>query len=144
MQQRNKVKRDRAMQIFTASEVAEYEYCPLVWWYEKYDPLVETGTEELFAHLVTMEHEYGAQAIAIPEYQVIEQLLVRRGAFEADGQQRAEYAEQDEQAAEMEAERTDLSSTSNKMRKLQSFALITLAIAVVLLVVSFLGIFLLR
>ena len=144
MQQRNKVKRDRTVQIFTASEVAEYEYCPLVWWYEKYDPLIETGTEELFAHLVAMEHEYGAQAIAIPEYQVIEQLLVRRGAFEADGQQRAEYAEQDEQAAEMEAERTDLSSASNKMRKLRSFALITLAIAVVLLVVSFLSTFLLR
>ncbi len=144
MQQRHKVKRDKAVPIFTASEVAEYEYCPLVWWYEKYDPLVEAGTEELFAHLVDMEHEQGAQAIAMPEYQVIEQLLVRRGAFEADGQHRAQYAEQDETAAEMEAERTDLSSASNKMRKLQSFALITLAIAVILLVVSFLSIVFLR
>ena len=141
MQQRNKVKRDKAVQIFTASEIAEYEYCPLVWWYEKYDPLVETGTEELFAHLVAMEHEHGAQATAIPEYQVIEQLLVRRGAFEADGQQRIKHAEQDERAAEMEAERTDVSTVSNKVRKLQVFALITLAIAVALLVVSFLSIF---
>jgi hypothetical protein len=144
MQQRKKGTRDKGVQIFTASEVAEYEYCPLVWWYEKYDPLVETETEELFAHLVAMEHEHGAQATAMPEYQVIEQLLVRRGAFEADGQQRAQHAEQDEQAAEMEAERTDLSSTSNKMSRLQSLALIILVIAVVLLVVSSLSIFLLR
>jgi hypothetical protein len=145
MQQRNKVKRDKAVQVFTASEIAEYEYCPLVWWYEKYDPLVETGTEELFAHLVAMEHEHGSQATAIPEYQVIEQLLVRRGAFEADGRQRAEYAEQDESAAEMEAERADTADTagaSNKMRRLQLFALMTLIIAIILLVVSFLSIFL--
>ncbi len=140
MQQRNKVKRDKAVQIFTASEVAEYEYCPLVWWYEKYDPLVETSTEELFAHLVAMEHEHGAQATAIPEYQVVEQLLVRRGAFEADG--RIERAEQDEDAAEMEAERSDLPSGHSKMRRLQLLALVTLVIAVVLLVVAFLSIFL--
>lgn len=142
MQQRNKVKHDKAVQIFTASEVAEYEYCPLVWWYEKYDPLVETDTEELFAHLVAMEHEHGAQATAIPEYQVIEQLLVRRGAFEADGQQRIEHAEQDESAAEMESERADAPNVNNKIRRLRLFALMTLVIAVVLLVLSFLSIFL--
>lgn len=142
MQQRNKVKRDKAVQIFTASEVGEYEYCPLVWWYEKYDPLVETGTEELFAHLVALEHEHGAQAPAIPEYQVIEQLLVRRGAFEADGQQRAERAEQDEDAADMEAERADTPDSGRKIRRLRLFALMALIIAIVLLVLSFLSIFL--
>ncbi len=142
MQQRNKVKRDKAVPIFTASEVGEYEYCPLVWWYEKYDPLVETGTEELFAHLVAIEHEHGVQAPAIPEYQVIEQLLVRRGAFEADGQQRAEHAEQDESAAEMESERVDAPDGKDKMRRLRLFALMTLIIAVVLLVISFLSIIL--
>jgi len=143
MQQKNKVKRDKAVQIFTASEVAEYEHCPLVWWYEKYEPLVETDTEELFAHLVAMEHKHGSQATAIPEYQVIEQLLVRRGAFEADGQQRrAENVEQDEDAAEMEAERADLSTTGHKARRLQLFALITLAIGLVFLALSLLSIFL--
>ncbi len=142
MQQKNKVKRDKALQIFTASEVAEYEYCPLVWWYEKYEPLVETGTEELFAHLVAMEHKHGAQATAIPEYQVIEQLLVRRGAFEADGQQKAENAEQDEDAAEMEAERSDVSTAAHKARRLQLFALISLAIGIVCLALALLGIFL--
>ncbi|GAC1367633.1 MAG: hypothetical protein NVS2B12_23860 [Ktedonobacteraceae bacterium] len=139
---RNTVKRDKAVQIFTASEVAEYEYCPLVWWYEKYDPLVETGTEELFAHLVALEHEHGSQAVAVPEYQVIEQLLVRRGAFEADGQQKAAQAEQDESAAEVEAERSDVPDVSNKIRRLQLFAIVTLGISIVLLTLAFLGIFL--
>ena len=39
---------------FTASEVAEYEYCPLVWWHEQYEPLSKADTEELFARLVEM------------------------------------------------------------------------------------------
>jgi hypothetical protein len=142
MQQKNNVKRDKAMQIFTASEVAEYEYCPLVWWYEKYEPQVETGTEELFAHLVAMEHKYGSQATAIPEYQVIEQLLVRRGAFEADGQQRAKRAERDSGTTEIETERSDTPTIRNKVRRLQLFALVTLAIAIILLALSFLGTFL--
>lgn len=139
MQPKNNIRRNKAVQIFTASEIAEYEYCPLVWWYEKYEPLVETGTEELFAHLVAMEHKHGSQATAIPEYQVIEQLLVRRGAFEADGQRRAEQAERDEGAAEMVAERSDAPAVSNKLRKLQLFALASLATAVILFILSFLS-----
>src|SRR5258708_12168825 len=68
--------------LFTASEVAEFEYCPLVWWHEQFEPLAQAGNEELFARLVELEHEHGAQAPALPEYRMVEQLLLRRGAFE--------------------------------------------------------------
>jgi hypothetical protein len=79
--------------IFTASEVAEFEYCPLVWWHEQFEPWVHAESEELFARLVELEHEQGAQAPALPEYRMIEQLLLRRGAFEQGSQQPPEHAE---------------------------------------------------
>lgn len=95
---------------YTAKEVAQYEYCPLVWWHEQHDPAVRAPNEELFAEMVAIEHEFGAQAPNIPDYQVIEQILVRRGAFEEDfratqqlddpyqytegGKDREEYAEE--------------------------------------------------
>ncbi len=74
--------------LFTASEVAEFEYCPLVWWHEQFEPLAQAGNEELFARLVELEHEHGAQAPALPEYKVVEQLLLRSGAFEEGRQKR--------------------------------------------------------
>jgi hypothetical protein len=79
--------------MFTASEVAEFEYCPLVWWHEQFEPWVQAESEELFARLVELEHEQGAQAPALPEYRMIEQLLLRRGAFEQSSQQPPEHAE---------------------------------------------------
>ena len=78
---------------FTAGEVAEFEYCPLAWWHEHYDPLVLAETEDLFAYLVDLESEHGIQATALPEYQVIEQILMRRGAFDEGQQQHADHAE---------------------------------------------------
>src|SRR6266566_8651883 len=87
---------------FTASEVAEFEYCPLVWWHEQFEPLAQADTEELFARMVELEHEHGPQAPALPEYQVGEQLLLRRGAFEEGKQQHLDHADE---VAEVEAER---------------------------------------
>jgi hypothetical protein len=80
--------------VFTASEVGEYEYCPLAWWYARYEPHVDIDTEELFADLVEMEHAHGSQAPALPEYQFIEQLLLQRGAFEEGRRQHSEHAQQ--------------------------------------------------
>jgi hypothetical protein len=88
------VGRSPSQRIFTASEVAEYEYCPLVWWYQQYEPLVESDNDELFASMVEMEQMYGPQATALPEYQVIEQLLVRRGAFTEGQEKQREHAQE--------------------------------------------------
>src|SRR5260370_30868434 len=90
----------QSQRIFTASEVAEYEYCPLVWWYEQYEPLATADTEELFARMVELDHDHGPQATTLPEYQVIEQLLVRRGAFEQGQQHHHEHAQPRAQNAE--------------------------------------------
>jgi hypothetical protein len=84
----------KGRQVFTASEVGEYEYCPLAWWYARYEPHVDIDTEDLFAELVEMEHAHGSQAPALPEYQFIEQLLLQRGAFEEGRQQHSEHAQQ--------------------------------------------------
>ncbi|HEU5374211.1 MAG TPA: hypothetical protein VFV38_02140 [Ktedonobacteraceae bacterium] len=80
--------------IFTASEVAEFEYCPLAWWHEQFEPWARAETEELFARLVELEHIHNAQAPALPEYRMIEQLLLRRGAFEEGRRQHEEHAEE--------------------------------------------------
>src|SRR5690348_18056219 len=87
--------------LFTASEVAEFEYCPLVWWHEQFEPLSQSDTEELFARLVELEHEYGPQATALPEYDMVEKLLMRAGAFDEGRQQHAEHADE---VAEIEEE----------------------------------------
>src|SRR5437870_13903287 len=86
--------------LFTASEVAEFEYCPLVWWHEQFEPLAQADKEELFARLVELEHEQGPQAPALPEYQMAEQLLVRKGAFDEGRQQHLEHAEEVEEVQE--------------------------------------------
>jgi len=78
---------------FTASEVAEFEYCALAWWYEQFEPWAQAESEALFARLVELEHEHNAQAPGLPEYRMIEQLLLRRGAFEEGRRQHQEHAE---------------------------------------------------
>jgi hypothetical protein len=114
-----------SQRIFTASEVAEYEYCPLAWWYEQYEPLVSADTEELFARMVELEHEHGPQATTLPEYQVIEQLLVRRGAFEQGLAQHRAHAQA---VAEISEERVSALSISDQLR--QMIRLVIIAIAV--------------
>ncbi len=128
-------KQQQVPRIFTASEVAEYEYCPLVWWYEQYEPLAEAETEELFAHMVEMEQIHGPQAPALPEYQVAEGLLVRRGAFDEGRQQHQAHAEE---VAEIEEERAAVPVASSKTRRLLIVAVTILALAVLLIVVSLL------
>lgn len=99
----------RGQSVFTASEIGEYEYCPLAWWYARYEPHVDIGTEELFAELVEIEQAHGPQAPALPEYQFIEQLLLQRGAFEEGqhsihAQQAAAITDLDEIAEERQGE----------------------------------------
>jgi len=86
--------------MFTASEVAEFEYCPLAWWHEQFEPWAHAEDEELFARLVELEHEHGTQAPGLPEYRLIEGLLLRRGAFDQGKRQHQEHAEAVEDSEE--------------------------------------------
>lgn len=118
---------------FTASEVAEFEYCPLVWWHEQFEPLAQTGTEELFAHLVELEHEHGPQAPALPEYRVVEQLLLRRGAFD-EGQQR--HLDHAEEVEEIQAEVRRSVRASGRMRVIAVIAAVMACLALALIVAA--------
>lgn len=132
--QRLRQQHHQSQRIFTASEVAEYEYCPLVWWHEQFEPLVGADTEELFARLVELEQELGQQATTVPEYQTIEQLLVRRGAFETGRQQHLEHAEQ---VAELEEERSGTPQSGDAARRLVLIAGVLLLLALALILASF-------
>jgi hypothetical protein len=128
----------------TASEVAQYDYCPLVWWHEQFDPLVLADTEQLFAQLVKLEHQYGPQAPTLPDYQVIEQLLVRSGAFEAERRTSIEYLEQEEYAAEIEEERIQVPAISHKMQLLRNLAFTALGAGTLMILLSVLLSFILH
>lgn len=129
-------KQIHSQQIFTASEVAEYEYCSLVWWYEQHEPLVNADTDELFARMVELEHDHGPQATSLPEYQLIEQLLVRRGAFEQGLEQHHEHAQA---VAEMAEERVSAPGVSDQLRQTIRLVIIAMAaLAIMLMIVSLL------
>ena len=119
--------------LFTASEIAEFEYCPLAWWYEHFEPLAQSDTEELFARLVELEHEHGPQAPALPDYQVVEQLLLRRGAFD-EGQQR--HRDHAEAVEEVEEEVRAGVCTTGKMRIMAWAAVAMVLLALVLIVAA--------
>lgn len=119
--------------LFRASEVAEFEYCPLAWWYERFEPLAQSDTEELFAHLVELEHEHGPQAPALPDYQVAEQLLLRKGAFDDGQQQHLEHAEAVEEVEE--EVRVSMRSTG-KMRIMAWAAVLMVVLALALIVAA--------
>jgi hypothetical protein len=121
--------------LFTASEVAEFEYCPLVWWHEQFEPLAQAGNEELFARLVELELEHGAQAPALPEYRMVEQLLLRRGAFEEGQRQHLDHAEDVEEIRE-EARRGV--KATGRMRVITVIAVILVCLALALIVASIL------
>jgi hypothetical protein len=131
MQQRQQ--QHQSQRIFTASEVAEFEYCPLVWWHEQFEPVAQADTEELFARLVELEDEYKEQAPTLPEYQVIEQLLLRRGAFEQGQQQHLEHAQE---VAELEEERIAIPSPNTMMRRLALIAVAIIVVALLLIVLA--------
>jgi hypothetical protein len=120
---------------FTASEVAEFEYCPLVWWHEQFEPQVEEDSEELFARLVELEEEHGAQAPSLPEYRFVEQLLLRRGAFEEGRQQHRDHAEEVEKAQE-ERSTVGRAAVAGSVRALTRITLIILAIALIIIVIA--------
>ena len=134
MQQRQQSQTKR-QRLFTASEVAEFEYCPLVWWHEQYEPLAQVDTEDLFAHLVELEQEHGAQAPTLPEYQMVEQLLLRKGAFEEGQQQHLEHAEEVE---EVQEERITTARTTGNLRILALIAIVALVLALLLIAAAIL------
>ena len=134
MQQRQQ-SHDKRKRLFTASEVAEFEYCPLVWWHQQFEPLADADTEELFARLVELEQENGTQAPALPEYQMVEQLLVRKGAFEEGRQQHLSHAEEVE---ELEEERVVVTRRSGNTRILGIVAAVILVLAILLIVIAIL------
>ncbi len=129
-QQSQKQSRQR---LFSASEVAQFEYCPLEWWHTQYEPLARFDNEELFARMVELEYEDGAQATALPEYQVIEQLLLRRGAFEEGRQQHIDHAgevEEIQEAARIGAR------ASGRMHILAVMAIVLLCLALALVIAA--------
>lgn len=132
MQQRNSVQHN-SQQLFTASEMAEFEYCPLVWWHQQFEPMASADTEELFARLVELEYEHDTQAPSVPEYQMIEQLLVRKGAFEEGQQHHLEHAEE---VAKVQEERITTGYTGRKMRAVALVAAVLLVLALILLVAA--------
>lgn len=119
--------------LYTASEVAQFEYCPLVWWHEQFEPLAQAGNEELFARMVELEYEHGAQATALPEYQMIEQLLLRRGAFEEGRQQHLDHADEVEEI--QEAVRKGVKVTG-RTRILAVLTIVLLCLALALVVAA--------
>src|SRR5712692_4918019 len=120
--------------LFTASEVAEFEYCPLAWWHDQVEPLAHAGTEELFARMVELEHDHGSGAPALPEYKMIEQLLLRRGAFDEGKEQHLEHAEELEEIEEV-ARR--IPTTTGRMRILVVILVVIVLIALVLIGAAF-------
>ena len=125
--------------VFTASEVAEFEYCPLAWWHEQFEDWAQAESDELFARLVELEHEHGAQAPALPEYRLIEQLLLRQGAFEQGRQQHQEHAEAVEDIEEeIKEDRSPVTWRGLRGRILAVAALAFCGLAVLLLLFALL------
>lgn len=91
--------------IFSASDLAQFEYCPLAWWYEEVSELAQANQDELAGRLAELEDEYESAAPALPEYQVIERLHERAKQF---AQGRAQHgAESAPQRARQIAAQTD-------------------------------------
>jgi hypothetical protein len=131
---RNTMARYRKQQeahFFSATDIAEYEYCSLAWWHDHFEPLALAETDDLIGRMVELEHMFDTQAPLQPEYQVIEQLLKRRGAFEQGRDQHAAYAEQvaghASEALRLPAQR------AQHMRRLLVAALLILLVAVLLI-----------
>jgi hypothetical protein len=118
---------------FTASEVAQFEYCPLLWWHEQFEPLAQADNEELFARMVELEYEHGAQAPALPEYKMIEQLLLRRGAFEEGRQQHLDHAED---VASIQEEVRRGAKATGRMRIIAVLAIVLLCLALALVIAA--------
>jgi hypothetical protein len=136
MQQRSNQNPGAFQRNYTAKEISQYEYCPLVWWHEQYDPAALADTDKLFAQLVALEHEYGSQAPDIPDYQVIEQILVRRGAFEGDLRESQNPSEENEYPNYTDEEYAETVEQMPKVRRLLRLALFTLGSGILLVLLS--------
>jgi hypothetical protein len=132
---RRKKQREEQQHFFNATDVAEYEYCSLAWWHDHFEPLALADTEDLLGHLVELEQMFGTQAPLQPDYQVIEQLLKRRGAFEQGRDQHADYAE--ELAGRASHALRLPEKRAQHMRHLLIVALLLLLSAVLLVVAAF-------
>jgi hypothetical protein len=75
--------------IFSASDLAQFEYCPLAWWYEEVSELAQADQEELAERLEALEAGDASSASALPEYEVVKRLLERANQF---AQGRAQHA----------------------------------------------------
>ena len=80
--------------IFSASDLAQFEYCPLAWWYEEVSDLAQADQDELAGRLKELEDKYGASAASSPEYEVIKRLFDRAGRFAQGHEQQAADASQ--------------------------------------------------
>ncbi len=81
-----------------------------------------------------MEHEHGQAATTLPEYQVIEQLLLRRGAFEEERQGNLDDIEEANEREEM----IEPVHNGSYMRTLTLTALVMLVLSLLLILGSFL------
>ncbi len=115
--------------IFSASDLAQFEYCPLAWWYEEVSDLAQADPEELAERLKEWEEEYGEAAAALPEYQVMERLRERAKRF-AQGQ-----AQHTAEATQQGTPRTDTQIVETPVPRI--FLLIVTALAA--LTVALLG-----
>jgi hypothetical protein len=77
--------------IFSASDVAQFEYCPLAWWYEEVNELAQAEEAELLPYLEELKRAYGPAASANPEYQVLKRLLVRARRYEQGVEQHIRF-----------------------------------------------------
>lgn len=75
--------------IFSASDLAQFEYCPLAWWYEEVSELAQASQEELAERLEALETGDATSATGLPEYEVVKRLLARANQF---AQGRAQHA----------------------------------------------------
>lgn len=83
--------------------------------------------------MVELENEHGVQAITLPEYQMVEQLLLRRGAFEEGRQQHLDHAEEVE---EIEEEIRQGEVTAGRARILVVIAIVLLCLALAMVVAA--------
>lgn len=136
MIERRQKQQHSSQRIFTTDEVAEFAYCPLVWWHEQFEPATKAETDELFARMVELEHQHHEQAPALPEYQMIEQLLLRRGAFEQGRGQELEAEEGSAELAEPAEEPMHVPETHLASRNLILLTLALIFIGLLLIAVA--------
>jgi hypothetical protein len=113
--------------IFSASDLAQFEYCPLAWWYEEVSELAQADEAELAQRLEELESEYPSSASAQPEYQVIERLLERASRFAHGREQHAN------DAARRQAQQTAARAISTPVPRIFGAMVIGLVVLTVVL-----------